>query len=116
MVQRSAFFKCTVINQVNNEYQTKDDKLIPYKKFIDTLRNYFTFMTFQQIHRAKNKDVNGMDTLASILQLQEHELQFEFLVEELRHPAYDSSDNQVIFIIVGHDYYCYVVIFSYLCD
>ena len=35
-----------VINQVNNEYQTKDDKLIPCKKLIDALRNYFTFVTF----------------------------------------------------------------------
>ena len=35
-----------VINQVNNDYQIKDDKLIPYKKLIDSLRNYFTFVTF----------------------------------------------------------------------
>ena len=35
-----------VINQVNNEYQTKDHKLIPYKRLIDALRNYFTFTTF----------------------------------------------------------------------
>ena len=62
-----------VINQVNNDYQTKDDKLIPYKKLIDSLRNYFTFVTFQQIPRAENKVVDAMDTLASILQLEEHE-------------------------------------------
>ena len=41
-----------VINQVNNEYQSKDENLIPYKNLIDTLRNYFTFVTFQQIPRA----------------------------------------------------------------
>ena len=35
-----------VINQVNNEYQTKDDKLVPYKKLVDSLWNYFTFFTF----------------------------------------------------------------------
>ena len=40
-----------VINQVNNDYQTKDDKFIPYKKLIDSLRNYFTFVTFQKIPR-----------------------------------------------------------------
>lgn len=27
-----------IINQVNEEYQTKDDKLIPYKKMVDSLR------------------------------------------------------------------------------
>ena len=35
-----------IINQVNNDYQTKDDKLVPYKKLVDSLRNYFTFVTF----------------------------------------------------------------------
>ena len=58
-----------VINQVNNEYQTKDENLVPYKKLVDCLRNYFTFVTFQQISRAKNKCVDDMATLASILHL-----------------------------------------------
>ena len=57
-----------------------------------------------------------MFTLASILQLQEHESRFEFLVEELRQPAYDSSNNQVIYTIVGHDSSRYADIFSYLHD
>jgi len=105
-----------VVNQVNNEYQTKDDKLIPYKNLIDALRNYFTLVTFQQIPRAENKVVDAMATLASILQLQEHESRFEFLVEELCHPSYDSSDNQVIYTIVGHDSSRYTAIFSYLYD
>ena len=58
-----------VVNQVKNEYQTKDDKLIAYKKLIDALRNYFTFVTFQQIPRVENKVVDAMATLASILQV-----------------------------------------------
>ena len=57
-----------------------------------------------------------MATLASILQLQEHESRFEFLVEELHHLAYDSSNNQVICTIVGHDSSHYVATFSYLHD
>ena len=43
-----------------------------------------------------------MATLASILQLEEHESCFEFLVEELCHPAYDSFDNNLIYTIVTH--------------
>ena len=65
-----------VINQVNNDYQTKDENLIPYKRLIDALRNYFIKVTFQQIPREKNKVVDAMATLASILQLHEHESQF----------------------------------------
>ena len=105
-----------VTNQVNNEYQTKDDKLIPYKKLIDALRNYFTFVTLQKIPRGENKAADVMATLASIIQLQEHESWFEFLVEELHHPAYDSLDNQVIYTIVGHDSSRYAIVFSYLHD
>ena len=58
-----------VLNQVNNDYQTKDDKLIPYKKLIDALRNYFTFVTFQKIPKVEKKATDAMATLASILQL-----------------------------------------------
>ena len=97
-----------VINQVNNDYQTKDDKLNPYKKLIDSLRSYSTFVTFKQIPRVENKVVYDMATLASILQLEEHKSFFEFLVEELHHLAYDSLEDPVISTVVDHE--------SYLCD
>lgn len=70
---------------------------------IDDLKNYFTFFIFQQFPGAKNKAVDAMATLASILQLEEHELRYEFLVEEMCYPAYDSPDNRVICTITGHD-------------
>ena len=92
-----------VINQVNNEYQTKYDNLIPYNNLINSLRNYFTFVTFQQIPRVANKVVDAMAILASILQLEEHESRFEFPVEELCHPAYDFPDGCIIYTMVGHD-------------
>ena len=57
-----------------------------------------------------------MATLASILQLQEHESWIDFLVEELHHPTYGFPNNQVISTIIGHDSSLYAVIFSYLCD
>lgn len=71
-------------------------------------------MTFQQIPRAEKKATDAMDILASILQLQEHESWFEFQVEELCHPAYDSSNNHVICTIFGHNSSHYAPIFSYL--
>ena len=60
---------------------------------VDSLRNYFTFVTFQQIPKAENKAADAMATLASILRLEEHEYRFEFLIEELRYPTYDSPNN-----------------------
>ena len=90
--------------------------MVPYKKLIDFIWNYFTFITFPKIPRVENKATDVMATLASILWLQEHESHFEFLVEELCHPTYDSSDNHMICTIVGHDSSRYATIFSYLCD
>ena len=40
-----------IINQVNDEYQTKDDKLLPYKRIVDDFKKYFTMITFEQILR-----------------------------------------------------------------
>ena len=54
-----------------------------------------------------------MATLASILWLKEHDSCFEFLVEELCYPAYDSPDNQVIHTVVSHDSSWYATIYSY---
>ena len=70
--------------------------MIPYKKLVDALWNYFTFVTFQQIPRVENKAANAMTTLASILQLQENESCYEFRVNELCNLAYESSKNHVI--------------------
>ena len=57
-----------------------------------------------------------MATLAYILQLEEHESFFEFLVEELHHSTYDSLDDHVIYTMVNHDTSRYATIFSYLQD
>ena len=61
-----------IINQVNDDYFTKNEKLVPYKKMVDSLRWYFTFVSFQQIPRVKNKATNAMATLASLIQLEQH--------------------------------------------
>ena len=60
-----------VINQINDDYQTKDDKLLPYKKMIDDFKNYFVDIQFTQIPRSDNKAVDAMATIASLVQLPE---------------------------------------------
>ena len=57
-----------------------------------------------------------MATLASLLQLEKHESKFEFLVEELHHPIYDSQESHVICTLVGRESSCYGALYSYLCD
>ena len=83
---------------------------------VDSLRCYFTFVSFQKIPRVENKATNSMATLSSFLQLQWHESKFEFLVEELHHPIYDSQEIHVVCTLVGHESSCYGFIYSYLHD
>ena len=56
-----------VINQVNDVYEIKDDKLIPYKIMVDDLHKYFVQVSFQQVPRVGNKAFDAMATLASLL-------------------------------------------------
>lgn len=35
-----------VINQVNDDYQKKDDKLLPYKSMVDDFKKYFAEIKF----------------------------------------------------------------------
>ena len=64
----------------------------------------------------KNKVANAMATLASLLQLEQHESRYEFLVEELHHPICDSQESHVICTLVGHESSHYGAIYSYLHD
>ena len=57
-----------VIHQVNDVYQTKDEKLIPYKRMVDALKKYFISITFEKIPRTENKAADAMATLSTLLQ------------------------------------------------
>ena len=58
-----------VINQVNDIYQTRDEKFLPYKHMVDDMKNYFSHITFQQVPHIDNKATDAMATLASLLQM-----------------------------------------------
>lgn len=85
-----------IINQINDVYQTWDEKPVPYKRMVDDLKKYFIFVSFQLIPRSTNRTTDAMATLASIPQLQESEFCYEFLVEELHYPTFDSLESQVV--------------------
>lgn len=105
-----------IINQVNDVYQMKGEKLIPYKCMVDDLKKYFSHITFQQVPQANNKVADAMATLASFLQMPENDLRHEFLVEKLLYPTYNTPKYLKIFSIVGYDSSHYHHIYSYLHD
>ncbi|KAH9293716.1 hypothetical protein KI387_041082, partial [Taxus chinensis] len=74
-----------IIKQVNDEYKVKDDKLIPYKKLVETLKEYFVRITFEQIPRAQNRSADAMATVGSMLHIPPRNNDMPFFIENLRH-------------------------------
>lgn len=89
---------------------------MPYKNIVDEFKNYFVDITFEQIPRNDNKAANVMATIASLLQTQEKQDRYEFLVEELFYLAYDCPDTQLICHLFGRDSSHYGQIYTYLKD
>ena len=58
-----------IIKQVLDEYQTKDDKLLPYKELVDKLAQHFTKIQFNQVPRVQNKAADAMATIGSLLEI-----------------------------------------------
>lgn len=54
-----------MIHQENDDYQTKDEKLMPYKKMVGDFKKYFTQIVFEQIPRDKNRAIDCMGTMSS---------------------------------------------------
>ena len=61
-----------VIKQVTDEYHTKDEKLLPYHRIVEDLKQHFTKIVFQQIPRANNKATDAMATIASMIAMPEY--------------------------------------------
>ena len=99
---------------MNNEYYTKDDKLTPYKKLVENLKESFIDITFEQIQRTNNRVADAMATIASLLDIPNNVPKFEFLVKQLLVLAYDIPDSKMVCDIVGPDSPWYKEIYDYL--
>ena len=67
-----------VIKQVTDEYHTKDETLLPYRRIVEDLTQKFIEIFFQQIPRANNKEVDAMATIASMIAMPKYSLKCEF--------------------------------------
>ena len=83
-------------------------------KYIIAATEYFTKIVFQQILRANNKVADAMATIASMISMLEYSPKCEFLIENLFTPAYEKSDSELVYEIVGPESPWYADIFSYL--
>lgn len=103
-----------IVNQINDDYNTKDDKLIPYKKLVEDYKEHFSKITFEQIPRIQNKGVDAMVTIGSLLNMPANETQFEFNIEQLMLPGYETPLTEYICAIVGPESPWYNEIYTYL--
>lgn len=90
-----------VINQVNDNYDIKNEKLIPYKHMVDNFLSYFHMITFEQIPQAQNKVVDSLATIGYLLHIPNNVSQFEFLAEQLLVPTYDIPKSEMVCELVG---------------
>ncbi|XP_019231093.1 PREDICTED: uncharacterized protein LOC109211946 [Nicotiana attenuata] len=56
-----------IIQQAQGEWETRDIKLIPYRKHVKGLRKWFKSVKFRYIPRFHNELADALATLASIL-------------------------------------------------
>ncbi|CAL1355515.1 unnamed protein product [Linum trigynum] len=55
-----------VIYQLNEEWETRDYKLVPYQKFIKELASQFEEIEFEHVSRVENQVADALATLASM--------------------------------------------------
>eukprot|EP01018_Ginkgo_biloba_P021034 Gb_41824 [translate_table: standard] len=68
-----------VIKQVNDDYQTKDEKLIPYKQLVDSLKTFRAY--YIRVPHTNNRSVDTMATIGSLLEMSKDNSHHSFLVE-----------------------------------
>lgn len=99
---------------MNGEYQTKDDKLTPYKKLVESLKESFIDITFEQIPKENNKAKDTMAMIGSLLDIPSNVPKHELLIEQLLMPAVEVPESEFVCEIVGPSDPRYHEIYTYL--
>ena len=90
-----------VIRQVNDDYETKDEKLMPYKQMVEFLKSKFVTVSFSQLPRVHNRQADAMATIASMIDMPHNIERCEFLVEQLLIPAFELPQSEFVCKLVG---------------
>ncbi|XP_058084609.1 uncharacterized protein LOC131232405 [Magnolia sinica] len=77
-----------IINQINDDWRTKDEKLILYHIYLENLIEEFEEITFSHIPRIKNQFADALATLASMLEIPKGVAKWELTVELQEEPAF----------------------------
>lgn len=81
---------------------------------VDDLQSNFQNTIFDQVPRAQNRAADAMATIRSLLNIRSDSLGYEFLVEQLLQPAFETSHTDMVCNIVGPQSPWYCDIHAYL--
>ena len=77
-----------VIHQLMGEWETRDQKLIPYKTYIMELVEYFDFIEFHHISREDNQLADALATLSSMFKINQDGVMSMIQMKSHEGPAY----------------------------
>jgi len=77
-----------VIHQIKGEWETRDQKLIPYKAYIKGLIEYFDEIEFHHISREDNQLVDALATLSSMFVISQKEELSMIKMQSHENPVY----------------------------
>lgn len=75
-----------IINQVNDVYNTKDEKLQPYKIFINDLLEEFDIYNIQNVSRTNNRYADAMASVASLVSIDIEDEEILLTIKKLGTP------------------------------
>jgi len=79
-----------VVQQVKGEWETRDQKLIPYQAYIKGLMEYFDTITFHHISREDNQLADALATLSSMFEVNQGGELPMIKMKSHEHPTYCS--------------------------
>ncbi|XP_075096418.1 uncharacterized protein LOC142174511 [Nicotiana tabacum] len=93
-----------IIRQAQGEWETRDIKLIPYRKNVEDLSKWFKSVEFRYIPRFHNELVDALATLASMLPYSGniHIDPLEIQIQE-RHGYYNAIEIELDVQLWYHD-------------
>jgi len=77
-----------VIHQIKGEWETRDQKLIPYQTYIKGLMEYFDAIVFHHVPREENQLAYALATLSSMFELNQKGELPTIRMRSHEHPAY----------------------------
>jgi len=107
------------VNQVNEIYNTKDEKLIPYKEIILKILIYFEKYQLKNIPRNNNRLVDAMASAASLIPIEVEGREANFIIKNLGTPSIVDEKSKMVYVAqkVGYEVSpWYQDIFKYLRD